>query len=418
MFERATGATASGDGKWLGHYRLDRLLGVGGTGSVWLAHDTVHGRDVALKVLAAPLAVDATYRQRFTREARMAAQARGSHLVPIHAFGEIDGRLYLDMQYIEGASVAELLRLRGPMPAARAVDVIAQTATALDAVHRAGLVHRDVKPSNIMVDGSGFVYLIDFGTANRGDQPSITATGDVVGTMAYMAPERFDGVADARSDQYSLACVLVECLTGQRPFGDIDSARQLRAHLSAAPPRPSAADPAIPAVLDDVVARGMAKDPSRRWPSAGELGRAARAAVDAPPAGTAVPSGSSALRRLPAPAAATVAFGALAATIGAILWIGEPTGPSGPPSIAVPVPAPRESGPSTTAPPPTAAAAVQGGDIGQGSGTVDAAADYPAVDDPNPPARQPIIDIPKPEGNKHGNGHGNGGRGKPPKPHK
>ncbi|MFE7796046.1 protein kinase [Nocardia sp. NPDC057440] len=264
---------------WFGHYRLDRLLGSGGTGQVWLAHDSVTQRDVALKLLAAVHAVDATYRQRFTREARLAAQVRGPHLVPIHTFGELDGRLYIDMEFIEGTNVSGLLRRDGPMSPARAVEIVAQTAAALDLAHRAGLVHRDVKPSNIMVSPSGFVHLIDFGTAHRIDQPTITASTNVVGTLAYMAPERFTGTCDGRADQYSLACVLYECLTGKRPFGTVDSTQQLRANLMADPPRVTAVNPTVPAALDAVVARGMSKDPNQRWSSAGEMASDAYAAV-------------------------------------------------------------------------------------------------------------------------------------------
>lgn len=264
---------------WFGHYRLDRLLGTGGTGQVWLALDTVADRAVALKVLANSHAADPTCRLRFTREARLAAQAPGPHRVPIHTFGELDGRLYIDMEFIEGTDVSALLREAGPLDPARAVAIIAQTAKALDAMHRVGLVHRDVKPSNIMVGPTGFVHLIDFGIAHRIDQPAITAHGNVVGTLAYMAPERFDGIADAPADQYSLACVLYECLTGQRPFGNVDSPQQLRAHLLTAPPSAATLNTAVPATLDAVITRAMAKDPSQRYSSAGEFACAAYAAV-------------------------------------------------------------------------------------------------------------------------------------------
>ncbi|WP_433599551.1 serine/threonine-protein kinase [Nocardia sp. CA-135953] len=264
---------------WFGHYRLDRLLGTGETGQVWLARDTVADRAVALKVLACSHAADPTCRLRFTREARLAAQAPGPHRVPIHTFGELDGRLYIDMEFIEGTDVSALLRDGGPLDPARAVAIIAQTAMALDAMHRVGLVHRDVKPSNIMVGPTGFVHLIDFGIAHRIDQPAITAHGNVVGTLAYMAPERFDGVADAPADQYSLACVLYECLTGQRPFGDVDSPQQLRAHLLTAPPSATTLNPAVPATLDAVITHAMAKDPSQRYSSAGEFASAAYVAV-------------------------------------------------------------------------------------------------------------------------------------------
>ncbi|WP_280493056.1 serine/threonine-protein kinase [Nocardia asiatica] len=262
-----------------GHYRLDRLLGSGGMGEVWLAHDTTTDRAVALKVLSGGYAADTRFRQRFTREARLAAQVRGPHLVPIHSFGELDGRLYIDMEYIEGSDVAALLRRQGRLDLGQAIDIVTQTAGALDIAHRAGLVHRDVKPSNIMVTPDGAVYLIDFGTAHRSDQPSITATGNVVGTLAYMAPERFDGTAGPRSDQYSLACVLYECVTGRRPFEGSDPPQLLRAHLMRIPPPASALNPAVPPELDVVIARGMAKDPAQRWAGAGELASAGYAAV-------------------------------------------------------------------------------------------------------------------------------------------
>ncbi|MEV5838567.1 serine/threonine-protein kinase [Nocardia sp. NPDC052112] len=264
---------------WFGHYRLDRLLGSGGTGQVWLARDTVADRAVAVKILACAHTTDPTCRLRFTREARLAAQAPGPHRVPIHAFGELDGRLYIDMEFIEGTDVAALVREAGPLDPARAVAIIAQTAMALDAMHRIGLVHRDVKPSNIMVGPTGFVHLIDFGIAHRIDQPAITAHGNVIGTLAYMAPERFDGIAEARADQYSLACVLYECLTGQRPFGNADSPQQLRAHLLTAPPSAATLNPAVPASLDRVIARAMAKDPSQRYSSAGEFAATAYTAA-------------------------------------------------------------------------------------------------------------------------------------------
>lgn len=264
---------------WFGHYRLDRLLGSGGTGQVWRAHDSIADRVVALKVLSATVADNPTYRQRFTREARLAAQVRGPHLAAIHAFGEFDGRLYLDMEFIDGTDLATLLRREGQLSPARAVAIVVQIAQALDAAHRAGLVHRDVKPANIMVDAAGLAHLIDFGTAYRADQPAITTSSNVVGTLAYMAPERFVGAGDARSDQYALACVLYECLTAQRPFGNGDAAQSLHAHLMTSPPLAADWNPAVPAGLDAVITRGMAKVPEQRCASASEFASAAYAAI-------------------------------------------------------------------------------------------------------------------------------------------
>ncbi|MFE7747162.1 protein kinase [Nocardia sp. NPDC057455] len=351
---------------WFGHYRLDRLLGSGGMGEVWLAYDTTADRAVALKVLTAAYAADPKFRQRFTREARLAAQVRGPHLVKIHSFGELDGRLYIDMELIEGSDVAALLRRTGRLEPERAIEIVVQTATALDIAHRAGLVHRDVKPSNIMVTPGGTAYLIDFGTAQRSDQPAITATGNVVGTLAYMAPERFDGAAVPQSDQYSLACVLFECLTGRRPFDDGDPPRMLRAHLMQTPPLASALHPALPPALDAVIARGMAKDPALRWSSAGELASAGYAALMGQDAATVelassvptfvLPPPREVVRTGVAPEAskssgprlALVAFAALVALAAGSLWLGRPDAAEAGPDTA-PVPSPKQE---PSAPPP------------------------------------------------------------------
>ncbi|MGK8520404.1 protein kinase domain-containing protein [Nocardia asteroides] len=259
------------------------------------------------------------------------------------------------MEFIEGCDVAALLRREGRLELERAIDIVAQTAVALDTAHRAGLVHRDVKPSNIMVTPEGAVYLIDFGTAQRSDQPAITATGNVVGTLAYMAPERFDGAAVARSDQYSLACVLYECVTGRRPFDDGEPPRLLRAHLMQTPPLASALNPAVPPELDAVITRGMAKDPGLRFSSAGELASAGYAAVtgrDAttveltpsaptfvlpPPRGTVRPAVTSEARPVIGPRLALAALGALVVAVAGALWLGRPEVADAGPSAA-PVP--------------------------------------------------------------------------------
>ncbi|MEV0033801.1 protein kinase [Nocardia sp. NPDC050793] len=259
-----------------GRYRLERLLGKGGMGQVWLAYDTTDRRHVALKLLPAELAADAVYRKRFEREAQVAAALRDPHIVPIHRHGAVDERLYIEMAFVEGTDLAARLSEGGPLAAGAALDILGQVAAALDAAHRAGLVHRDVKPSNILVAPGGFTYLIDFGIARGTGQTSVTTTGLAIGTWAYMAPERFSGHADARADVYSLACVLYETLTGGRPYGDTDPARQMHGHLMTDPPSASSANPDVPAGLDAVIARGMAKEPGDRYASAGEFVRAAR----------------------------------------------------------------------------------------------------------------------------------------------
>ncbi|MEC3913420.1 protein kinase domain-containing protein [Nocardia sp. CDC160] len=270
------------DGR-LGHYRLVELLGRGGMGQVWLAQDTRLEREVALKLLPAELATDADYRRRFEREARLAARLRGPHVVPIHAFGELDGRLYIDMELVDGSDLGKILRESGALTPARAVDLVTQVAEALDIAHRAGLVHRDVKPSNVLTLPNGFAYLIDFGIARGGGQANITTTGVAVGTWAYMAPERYSGTEDLRSDVYSLACLLYETLTGAKPFAHTDPVQQMAAHLTSDPPRAGDRNALVPAALDTVIARGMAKDPDQRYASAGALAAAARAALNAPP---------------------------------------------------------------------------------------------------------------------------------------
>jgi serine/threonine kinase PknH len=260
-----------------GPYELRDLVGRGAMGEVYRAHDTVRQRMVALKRLPADVVRDRSFTARFRRESELVARLREPHVIPIHGVGEIDGRLYIDMRLVEGVDLATLLQRDGPLAPSRAVDVLAQVASALDAAHREGLVHRDVKPSNVLVDGSGgrdFAYLIDFGVARDKDGAKLTASGALVGTAAYMAPERFSGGGDHRVDVYAAGCLLHEMLTGEQPFpGDLPA--QIYAHLHRPPPRPSAAATPVPAGLDAVVARAMAKDPAARFASAGELAAAA-----------------------------------------------------------------------------------------------------------------------------------------------
>lgn len=270
-----------GDG-YLGRYRLDELLGSGGSAEVWRAHDTVADRTVALKVLAPILTSDPEYRRRFEREARAAALLHGPHVVPVHSYGELEGRLYIDSEFVDGLDIEALLEWEGPMAAESAVDLISQIASALDDAHAAGLIHRDVKPQNIIVAPDDVAYLIDFGTALQDGQSAITQTGMLVGTPAYMAPERFEGAASPSSDIYSLGCVLYECLTGQRPFRVRNPAQLMRAHLDLAPKPPSTIDAAVPAALDAVVLRALAKKPGERYSTAGEFAAAAKAALTAP----------------------------------------------------------------------------------------------------------------------------------------
>ena len=265
-----------------GRYELIELLGRGGMGEVWKAFDTATQRVVAVKVLPPQLAADPVFEQRFRREAYAAAGLNDPHVVPIHNFGEIDGRLYVDMRLIDGQDLEHVLT-RGPLEPARAVKIIEQISSALNAAHRVGLVHRDVKPSNILLAEDDFAYLIDFGIARGAGETGLTATGSVVGTWPYMAPERFTtGQTDTRSDIYALACVLYECLTNSRPFPGDSVEQQIAGHLTTPPPRPSIARPGVSPQLDAVIATGMAKDPDERYKTTIELARAARTAVTAP----------------------------------------------------------------------------------------------------------------------------------------
>ena len=244
-----------------GRYRLGEVIGAGAMGTVYRAHDSVIGRQVAIKVLAAELGSEPGYRERFRREAYTAARLSEPHIIPVYDTGEIDGRLYLVMPVVDGTDLQSMIR-RGPLSPERAVGVIEQVGAALDGAHKAGLVHRDVKPSNVLVTARDFVYLIDFGIAHDAEASRLTNTGSILGTFAYMAPERMQtGAADARSDVYGLACVLCECVTGQLPYPGDTVEQQIAGHLTSDPPRPSLLSPAVPAGFDEVIARGMAKDP-------------------------------------------------------------------------------------------------------------------------------------------------------------
>jgi serine/threonine protein kinase, bacterial len=268
-----------------GRYRLQSLLGKGGMGNVYRAHDTLMDRDVAVKVLPAELSTDPGYRERFRREAQTSARLQEPHIIPIHDTGEIDGQLYLVMPVVDGVDMQGLIKRDGPMSPQRAVLMIEQLAAALDAAHAAGLIHRDIKPSNALITGRDFVYLIDFGIAHDAAAPKLTSTGRVFGSWAYMAPERFTARgAGPSADIYSLTCVLYECLTGKQPYPGNSIEQQFAGHYTEDPPEPSRVNPAVPAGFGEVIARGMAKDPEQRFKSANDLAVAARQALTAAPA--------------------------------------------------------------------------------------------------------------------------------------
>jgi serine/threonine protein kinase len=267
-------------GSRFGPYQLRRLLGRGGMGEVYEAYDTVKDRVVALKLMTQEITADPVFRQRMQREANIAGRLQEPHVVPIHNYGEIDGQLFIDMRFVQGTDVTGVLRREGPLPPARAVAIIRQIASALDAAHRAGIVHRDVKPENILLTGDDFAYLVDFGIAAALTDQHLTKTGAAVGTWNYMAPERFG--ADEityRADIYALACVLYECLTGTPPYPSDSLPALMSAHLTQPAPQPSLQYPSVPTAFDEVVARGMAKDPAARYPTTGELAQAAHEAL-------------------------------------------------------------------------------------------------------------------------------------------
>lgn len=266
-------------GSRFGPYELRTLLGRGGMGEVYEAHDTIKDRVVALKLLPESLANDADFRERFRREARTAARLQEPHVIPIHDFGEIDGVLYIDMRLVRGRDLKSIVK-DGPLGTARSLALISQVASALDAAHTDGLVHRDIKPENVMVTPDDFAYLADFGIAATEQDTRLTGTGSAIGSIAYMAPERFrEGAISGAADIYALGCLLHECLTGQTPYRPKTVSAQIAAHLYDPPPAVSKEQPGTPAGLDGVVAKALAKQPADRYATAGELAAAARAAA-------------------------------------------------------------------------------------------------------------------------------------------
>ena len=250
---------------------------------VYLAEQLNLGRRVALKVMASQLSGDEGYKARFQREARLAAALDHPHVVPVFEAGEADGLLYLAMRYVDGTDLAALLTGSGPLEPARAAQVARQVGAALDAAHAQGLIHRDVKPANVLLadqDGELHAYLTDFGIAkDSAASTQLTHTGEWVGTLDYVAPEVLDKRrVDARADIYSLGCVLFQMLTGRVPY-EGTSMQKLWGHANNPPPSVTELSPGLPRALDHVVARAMAKDPDDRFLSAGDLGRAAQAAA-------------------------------------------------------------------------------------------------------------------------------------------
>jgi streptogramin lyase len=266
-------------------YRVAGVAGRGGMGVVYRAEQLDLQRPVALKLIATPLARDEAFRERFVRESRAAAAIDHPNVIPVYSAGEDQGRLYLAMRFVDGEDLRTRVHREGPLDPATAASVIAQVAGALDAAHARGLVHRDIKPANVLLDG-GHAYLTDFGLTKRlTGETTMTGSGRWVGTLGYIAPEQIRGQGvDARSDVYALGCLLFYVLTGVAPYRRDSDEATLYAHLNDPAPDATALSPEVPAALAAVVQRALEKDPEDRFPSAGDLGRAALAAVGDGPA--------------------------------------------------------------------------------------------------------------------------------------
>jgi serine/threonine protein kinase len=285
-------------GSELAGYRIEAPIGRGGMGIVYRAEQLRLGRKVALKLLAPELAENQAFRARFEHESRLAGVLDHPHIVPLFEAGEVDGLLFISMHYVEGTDLRDLLSHEGRLEPERALAIAAQVASALDAAHDRGLVHRDVKPGNILIAGDAptdrpeHCYLTDFGLTKDTSSPvELTATGTFVGTIDYIAPEQIEGAKPAgHGDQYALGCVLFECLTGRLPFARDDEIGVMWAHLQDEPPTVTALRPDLPAAIDAVVARALAKDPRQRYGTCTALVEAARAALLPDGVGTARPA--------------------------------------------------------------------------------------------------------------------------------
>ena len=275
-------------GSRIAGYRLEQQIGAGGMAVVFRAVDERLDRRVALKLLSPALSADEAFRQRFIRESRAAAAVDDPHIIPVYEAGEADGVLFIAMRYVPGGDVRTLLRRSGPMPAARVSPIIFSVASALDAAHAAGLIHRDVKPANMLIDARpdrpDHVYLSDFGLSKGAMSTGLTGTGQFLGTVDYCAPEQIEGRAvDGRTDQYALACTAFELLAGVAPFRRDQATATIWAHISEPPPRVTARRGDLSSAADQVFARAMAKAPAYRYACCREFADALRRALAAVP---------------------------------------------------------------------------------------------------------------------------------------
>jgi DNA-binding beta-propeller fold protein YncE len=262
-------------------YRIEELIGQGGMGVVYRAHDLRLKRTVALKLIAPELALDERFRERFSRESELAMSLEHPNVVPIHDAGDVGDRLYLAMRYVEGTDLRSLLRAEGALDPARALAICSQIAAALQAAHARGLVHRDVKPANVLLDEGEHAYLADFGLTRQLDEHRVRAGEHrSLGTPSYLAPEQIEGKAvDGRADVYSLGCLFYECLTGYPPFPRDSLLAVAWAHLEEAPPSASDHKPGLPAAIDAVIRKAMAKEPAHRYPTCAAFIAAAEEAL-------------------------------------------------------------------------------------------------------------------------------------------
>jgi DNA-binding beta-propeller fold protein YncE/tRNA A-37 threonylcarbamoyl transferase component Bud32 len=353
--EQSAGPGGFGPGSHIAGYRLDEQIGRGGMAVVYRAWDSRLERRVALKILAPELARDDEFRQRFIRESRAAAAVDHHNIIPIYEAGEAAGVLFIAMRFVDGRDVQTIINQQGALSPARVCDIVGQVAAALDAAHAHGLVHRDVKPANMLRDPSvgsdrtDHVYLSDFGlskTSVSASSPSLTSQGQFLGTLNYVAPEQIEGrPVDGRTDEYALACSTFEMLTGAPPFRRDETLAIMYAQLSSQPPAVTGSRPDLPAAVDQVMARALAKNADDRYPTCLEFAAALRRACGSGPGGTDPgmpapgPGGTRAVRPAElASAAGMAAAGAAAA------------GPAaGGPAAGRPV----SAGPAASAEPPT-----------------------------------------------------------------